>query len=160
VLIEKIVFLLQLYKILMSVRFRRSIKVFPGVKINIGKRGISTSVGMRGAHLTFGKNGTYLSTGIPGTGLSQRTKISGSQEHPIQQHDLSAQTSDVIASPPDGPGKHRKIGVLFWLIVGTFVLAIFKNPTLLQVYWGLLPLYVIVRSIARTLQKKKTGGLN
>src|SRR2546421_9575245 len=78
----------------MTVRFRRSVKLFPGVKINIGKRGISTSVGVRGAHLTFGKNGTYLSTGIPGTGLSQRTKISGSSEHMVEHHDWPAQISD------------------------------------------------------------------
>jgi hypothetical protein len=141
----------------MSVRFRRSVKIFPGVKINIGKRGISTSVGVRGAHLTFGKNGTYLSTGIPGTGLSQRNKISGRPHDDIvEHHDLPAHTSEVIASPPDGPGKHRKLGILFWLIVGTFVLAIFKNPTLLQVYWGFLLFYVIVRSIVRSLKKKKT----
>lgn len=55
----------------MGWRFRKSIKILPGIKINIGKDGFSSvSVGTRGAHLTMGKNGTTVSAGIPGTGLS------------------------------------------------------------------------------------------
>jgi len=51
-------------------RFRRSIGILPGLRINIGKRGASLSVGVRGAHMTFGKAGTRTTVGIPGTGLS------------------------------------------------------------------------------------------
>ena len=55
----------------MGWRFRKSIKILPGIKINIGKDGFSSvSVGTRGAHLTMGKNGTTVSAGIPGTGFS------------------------------------------------------------------------------------------
>ena len=55
----------------MGWRFRKSIKILPGIKVNIGKDGFSSvSVGTRGAHLTMGKNGTTVSAGIPGTGLS------------------------------------------------------------------------------------------
>ena len=55
----------------MGWRFRKSIKILPGIKVNIGKDGFSSvSVGSRGAHLTMGKNGTTVSAGIPGTGLS------------------------------------------------------------------------------------------
>ncbi len=59
----------------MSLRFRRRIKIFPGVHLNISRSGISTSVGMRGASLTLGKRGTYVNTGIPGTGISWRSKL-------------------------------------------------------------------------------------
>lgn len=61
----------------MGWRFRKSIKIMPGVRINFSKSGISTSVGPRGAKVTFGPNGTYVNTGIPGTGLYTREKISG-----------------------------------------------------------------------------------
>lgn len=61
----------------MAFRFRRSVKVLPGVRLNLGKTGISTSVGVRGASMTFGKNGTYVNTGLPGTGMSYRTKVGG-----------------------------------------------------------------------------------
>jgi len=60
----------------MGWRFRKSIKIMPGVRINLSKSGISTSVGPRGAKITFGPNGTYVNAGIPGTGLYTREKIS------------------------------------------------------------------------------------
>jgi hypothetical protein len=61
----------------MSLRFRRRIRIFPGIYLNIGKTGISASIGQRGANLNFGKRGVFLNTGIPGTGLSYRTRIPG-----------------------------------------------------------------------------------
>ena len=46
----------------MGWRFRKSLKILPGIKVNIGKDGVSSvSVGTRGAHLTMGKNGTTVS---------------------------------------------------------------------------------------------------
>jgi Protein of unknown function (DUF4236) len=56
---------------IMHIRFRKSIKVLPGVKVNISRHGISTSVGPRGAHLTFNRFGVRQSVGLPGTGLSE-----------------------------------------------------------------------------------------
>jgi len=54
----------------MGFRFRRSIKILPGIRINLGKRGVSLSAGVRGAHITVGKNGTRTTVGLPGTGVS------------------------------------------------------------------------------------------
>jgi hypothetical protein len=54
----------------MGFRFRRSIKIIPGIRLNVGKRGISTSLGIRGAHVTVGKTGVRNTVGIPGTGMS------------------------------------------------------------------------------------------
>lgn len=54
----------------MAIRFRKSIKIIPGVRINIGKKGISTSVGPRGATVNLSKRGTRVTAGIPGTGIS------------------------------------------------------------------------------------------
>ncbi|WP_413775368.1 DUF4236 domain-containing protein [Psychrobacter sp. YP14] len=62
----------------MGFRFRKSIKIAPGVRLNIGKKGISSvSVGGRGARINIGKRGTTASTGLPGTGLSYTQKLSG-----------------------------------------------------------------------------------
>ena len=58
-------------------RFRKSVKICKGVRVNFSKSGISTTVGMRGLSVNVGKKGTYLNTGIPGTGLYDRYKISG-----------------------------------------------------------------------------------
>jgi hypothetical protein len=54
----------------MGFRFRRSIKLLPGLRLNVGKRGISTSIGVRGAHVTFGETGTRTTVGLPGSGVS------------------------------------------------------------------------------------------
>lgn len=71
----------------MSFRFKRRIRLFPGVYFNIGKTGVSMTIGPRGANINIGKGGTYLNTGIPGTGLSWREKLSGSPtpNQPIAQ---------------------------------------------------------------------------
>lgn len=62
----------------MALRFRRSIKLAPGIRMNFSGSGISYSFGGRGASVTVGKRGTYVNTGIPGTGLYSRQKIGGS----------------------------------------------------------------------------------
>jgi Protein of unknown function (DUF4236) len=58
----------------MGFRFRRSIKIAPGIKLNVGKRGLS-SIGVGG--FTFGSRGVYQNIGIPGTGISYRSRIAG-----------------------------------------------------------------------------------
>lgn len=56
-------------------RFQRRITIFPGVRINIGKGGISTSVGPKGADINIGKHGVTTNAGLPGTGLSYRQRV-------------------------------------------------------------------------------------
>ncbi|MCS5709202.1 DUF4236 domain-containing protein [Candidatus Berkiella cookevillensis] len=34
----------------MTLRFRRTIKIVPGIRLNLGKRGMSISTGVRGVH--------------------------------------------------------------------------------------------------------------
>lgn len=58
-------------------RFRKSIKICKGVKINFSKSGASCTFGIPGCSVNVGKKGTYLNSGIPGTGLYNRTKLGG-----------------------------------------------------------------------------------
>ncbi len=51
-------------------RFRRSFKLFRGLKINLSKGGVSASVGGRGHSLNLGKRGIRSTVGVPGTGIS------------------------------------------------------------------------------------------
>ncbi|MFZ0615366.1 MAG: DUF4236 domain-containing protein [Chthoniobacterales bacterium] len=63
-------------------RFRRSVKLFPGVRWNIGKKSSSLSFGGKGAHYTVGgPRGSRTTVGIPGTGLSY-TETSGHSSSP------------------------------------------------------------------------------
>ncbi len=63
----------------MSLRFRRSIRVLPGIRLNLGLHGAGLSVGRRGLHVGMNRRGMYTSAGIPGTGLYavHHTRISG-----------------------------------------------------------------------------------
>ena len=54
----------------MTIRFRRSVKIAPGVRINFNKKSTSLSLGGRGAHYTMSSTGRRtVSAGIPGTGI-------------------------------------------------------------------------------------------
>ncbi len=59
----------------MPIRFRRTLKIAPGVKINFSKSGISTTVGPKGFHFTFNKRGVRRDVSIPGTGVSDISYI-------------------------------------------------------------------------------------
>jgi len=81
----------------MSFRFRKRIKIIPGIYLNVSKSGISTTVGPRGATVSISNRGSYLNLGIPGTGISYRQKIEqgkatppssnlGLVSNPVQSH--------------------------------------------------------------------------
>ena len=61
----------------MALRFRKSIKLAPGIRMNLSGSGASFSFGGRGASVTVGNRGPFLNTGIPGTGISSRQKLDG-----------------------------------------------------------------------------------
>lgn len=54
----------------MGLRFRQSFTLFPGVRLNVSKRGMSTSFGVPGATLNLSARGVRGTIGIPGSGLS------------------------------------------------------------------------------------------
>ncbi|NSW84216.1 MAG: DUF4236 domain-containing protein [Syntrophothermus sp.] len=53
----------------MGWRFRKSIKIAKGVRLNLSKRGLGVSVGGKGFRVGIGPRGAYTSASIPGTGL-------------------------------------------------------------------------------------------
>ncbi len=54
----------------MGLRFRRSVKICDGLKLNFGKTGMSVTVGSGPLKKTFNTNGNVTTTvGIPGTGI-------------------------------------------------------------------------------------------
>jgi hypothetical protein len=54
----------------MGLRFRKSFRVLPGVKINLSKTGTSLSLGGRGASVNLGRKRVRTTVGLPGSGLS------------------------------------------------------------------------------------------
>lgn len=60
----------------MGLRFRKSMKLIPGVRLNVGLRRSSLSFGGKGFTYNVGSNGpSRLTASIPGSGLSYSTTV-------------------------------------------------------------------------------------
>lgn len=75
----------------MGMRFRRSVRICKGVRVNISKSGASLSLGGRGCSVNVGRRGGSMTVGIPGSGLSYTTSLSSGS---------SAQRSTYRSSAP------------------------------------------------------------
>lgn len=65
----------------MGLRFRKSFKIAPGVKVNLNKKSAGVTIGTKGAHYTVNTSGKRTaSVGIPGTGLSYSTSSGGKKK--------------------------------------------------------------------------------
>lgn len=87
-------------------KFRKSIRIGKGLRVNLGKKGItSVSVGGKGLTLNASAKGIRGTASIPGTGISDSTmlhKSEGSTNHRKQ--------SDI--------GREREVGI--FLFIGIF----------------------------------------
>lgn len=62
----------------MGLRFRKSVKLLPGVRVNFNLHSTSVTLGGRGFHTTYSSTGRVTrSIGIPGTGISYVTSSGG-----------------------------------------------------------------------------------
>lgn len=69
----------------MAIRFRRSLRLAPGLRLNFSGSGVSVSAGIRGASVSFGSRGTFLNSGIPGTGLYSRSRLDSPPARPASR---------------------------------------------------------------------------
>jgi hypothetical protein len=99
-------------------RFRKSISLGKGIKLNLSKSGMSTTLGVKGLSVNIGKNGAYLNTGIPGTGLYDRKKIGGS----MSNDDNAAQYADSSGFIPPYKTFNGFISFLFFIAGVLFIL--------------------------------------
>ena len=64
----------------MSIRFRRTFSILPGIKLHFGSRGVGISAGRRGFHVGIDSKGKgYVSAGLPGSGLYVKEPLKGSK---------------------------------------------------------------------------------
>lgn len=60
----------------MAFRFRSTLRIAPGVRLNLSKSGASWSIGRKGATLNLGgRRGPRATIGLPGTGLSWSERL-------------------------------------------------------------------------------------
>ena len=80
----------------MGFKFRKSIKVAPGVKLNLGKKSAGISFGGKKGGISFNsKSGARLRTSIPGTGISYSTKLGGGSSRKNSRSSSSSSTKTV-----------------------------------------------------------------
>jgi hypothetical protein len=93
-------------------RIRRTVKIAPGIRLNINKRGPSVRFGPKGVGMTVGPHGHRVSAGVPGTGVyvyqQYGRKKSGSRQTPSEPR--SAAVAAVVPK-----GERWPIG---WAITG------------------------------------------
>ncbi len=128
----------------MPIRFRRTLKIAPGVKINFSKSGMSTTVGPKGFHFTFNKRGVRRDVSIPGTGISEvdyikknKTQAEKEKEERAEaRHEASAEGRAERGVPVTGHARARAassssmelrnafvlVGLLLFFFVGATVL--------------------------------------
>lgn len=61
----------------MALRFRKSVKLMPGLRINLSTKGASLTMGPRGSSFNLGKRGLRYTASLPGTGISYQTTLIG-----------------------------------------------------------------------------------
>ena len=85
----------------MGFRFRKSVKIAPGVRLNIGKKSVGISAGVKGARVSVNSSGRKTTTvGLPGTGLSySKTEKIGGRKNTTR----SASSNNVQPIRPDLP---------------------------------------------------------
>jgi hypothetical protein len=71
----------------MGLRFRRSVRLIPGIRVNFSKSGTSVSFGFKGMTHNIGPRGSRTTFSAPGTGLSQvdyhrRKRLAGQHNGP------------------------------------------------------------------------------
>lgn len=115
----------------MGFRYRKSIRLGKGVRININKNSVGISAGVKGARVSLNSKGrTTTTVGIPGTGISY---VHTDSVHSKGKRSSQAPSSSDFGSglSPKKPPKKRK-----WL--GGFIMA-------MSVYWIITALVMSFR---------------
>jgi hypothetical protein len=97
----------------MPVRIRKSFNLFPGVKVNISKGGMSISVGRKGFHLNFSKRGVRQTVGLPGSGISESSylfKNKADEDKKEKEMEQEERTSEEAEEKPKRQRARRTVG--------------------------------------------------
>ena len=120
----------------MGLRFRKSFKIAPGVRVNVGKKSVGISAGVKGARVSVNSKGRKTTTvGLPGTGLSysKSEKIGGSKTKAAStpSSDEPLNTVSRPDLPPAQPQEEKKksgcFGCLSYLVAFLLIMALFNS---------------------------------
>lgn len=129
----------------MGFRFRKSFKIAPGVRVNVGKKSIGISAGVKGARVSVNSSGRKTTTvGIPGTGLSyQKTEKIGGHAATDKHDQTAPEYTPTVDLPPIDPQPPRPPrtpkGILTLLkVLAVLLIAMSLTLTLASVVGGFI----------------------
>lgn len=142
----------------MGVRFRRSIKIAPGIRLNFNKKSFGLTVGVKGAHVTVNSKGRKTaSVGLPGTGLSYTTstsksKASGGESSPEEDAGGNKEKEWKFAHPNYAYYKRYFVFGILFMLPAIFNL---KHLTFWVVFPGVFGLLLFISGITTIRQGRK-----
>lgn len=123
----------------MGFRFRKSINLGKGFRINLSKSGLGYSWGTKGIRLTKTAKGSVRTTlGIPGTGLSYSTESSGKKKNQKTRQEekeelpIGYDEDDAVSRKTPEKEQEKSAGILvlkvaLWILTGFFALVAAAN---------------------------------
>lgn len=115
----------------MGFRFKKSFKVAPGVRLNVGKKSASVSFGGKGFRTSVSTSGRRTNTvGIPGTGISH-VSTSGGKRSKAKHHRASSHQK------PASPLLLKICGIIM-MIVAAFALLMTIAGFSVDVFTGII----------------------
>lgn len=95
----------------MPVRIRKSFNLFPGVKVNMSKGGMSITVGRKGFHLNFSKRGVRQTVGLPGSGISESSYIfKNKADEEKKEAEKEEHSTEEVEERPKRQRTKRRVG--------------------------------------------------
>ena len=95
----------------MGLRFRRTVKIAPGIRLNFNKNSVGVSIGPRGAKYTINSSGRRTaSVGIPGTGIYYTESVGGGRRKTVAPQPTGPLNNRGQALHLDSPGVFAKGG--------------------------------------------------
>lgn len=140
----------------MGLRFRKSVKIAPGVKVNFNKKSVGVTFGKKGAHYTVNSTGKRTATvGIPGTGLSYSTSSGGGKSKKATHSNASPTDNFNIDQSTPEKNKGGCGGCLLSLLGVCLILA------LITYAWvpGIIAIIYFAKKTPDPKEKKKRVGI-
>jgi len=146
----------------MPVRIRKSFNLFPGVKVNMSKGGMSITVGKKGFHLNFSKRGVRQTVGLPGSGISESSYIfKNKADEDKKETEKEERSSEEVEEKPKRQRTKRTVresvsspwGFFAFVFIALFFIYFGANAL------GLLPPHLITNFLHTLTQWVQQVGL-
>lgn len=144
----------------MPIRIRKSFNLFPGVKVNMSKGGMSISAGRRGFHLNFSKRGVRQTVGMPGSGISESSYLFKNKEDESKS-EKEEHASEEAEEKPKRQRTRRTVrehvsspwGFFAFVLIALFFIYFGANA------FGLLPPHIVTDFLHAVTQWAQRLGL-